>query len=330
MRLKLLMLLALLVTACRAPPPVLPVQKPQSVTLAVPLPEPPTPVQEVAQVTPTVAEPPSQVVDALLVALAAEDTPAVAGLLADDVAVTLANGVACAGAQPCAQAMTLALAASKLQILRRLHPTPTIDVLQGLAQVADRRVPFVAVLVTAHDRVAEVRLYGNSLPWRYVLDAPKSPLGPPTDEPVEQVTAPPAFETGRFAAAFDPAVLAKDATASGLVADDLQYHDTTAGTETTTAVANQAAVRAFQQAFDVEDSHLIAQHAAGEWLVLEREVKLRQRAPVVPVPPSEEPLRVRTVEFLLIQQGKVVTVWGYSDPVAFLPAVEQAPIPALH
>ncbi len=329
MRKELLVVFALLVTACRQPPPV-PVEKLQPIVHAVPLPQPVTPVAVAAPVTPTQVEAPSPVVDLLLAALAAEDTPTLAGLLAADVTVTLSNGDMCTGAQSCALAATQVLTATKLQILRRVHPSPTVDVVQGLAQVADRRVPFVAVLVTLHDRVAQVRLYGNSMPWRYLLDPPKTPLGPPTAEPVDDVRVPAAFDVPRFVAAFDPAVLAKDATAAGLVAEDLLYHDTTAGTETTTAVANQAAIRAFAQAFDVQDTQLLGQHAAGQWLVLERDVTLRQRAPVVPVPPSDELLHLRTLEFLLIQQGKIAVVWGYADPVSFLPAVEQPPIPALH
>ncbi len=325
---RLLLLLAL--AGCRTPPPTfVPVPKPPEMPLA-PLPEPVTAVIAPQTVTPVVASAAKPVVAPLLAALAAEDTPAVAALLADDVSVTLANGDACVGAQACGQAIARALVGTKLQVLRRLQPSAEVAVVQGLVEIAQRRVPFALVLRLADGRVAQARVYGATAPWRFTLDAPKTPLPPATSEPVDVVTAPPRFDAGPLAAAFDPATLARDATAAGLVAEQLTYHDTTSQRETTTAQANQAAIRAFAQAFAVESSALIGQHAAGDWLVLEREVVLQQRAPVVPVPPSAEALHVRTLEFLLVQNRTITEVWGYCDPVAFAPAVEQPAIPALH
>ncbi len=329
MRHVFLMLLALAV-ACRTPPPRFePVPKPPEMPLA-PLPEPVSPVAAPQPATPTAVLPEPPVVEPLFVALAAHDSPTVASLLAPEVTVTLANGDTCAGAQACADAIAGALADTKLQRLRQLHVGPGVEIVQGLAEVAQRRVPFAAVFELRAGRIAAVRVYGTTAPWRFVLDAPKIPLAPATSEPIDVVTAVPTFDVARLAAAFDPALLARDATAAGLVAENLAYRDTTAGAETLTAVANQAAIRAFQQAFAVQDNQLIGQYAAGDWLVLERDVTVRQRTPVVPVPLNEEVLRVRSLEFLLVQQGKIAEVWGYSDPVALLPAVEQLPIPPLH
>ncbi len=323
---RVLMLFLVAAVACRTPPP----PPPQVPPVVAPLPPPVLPVVEPLAQTPTTAEAPSRVDEALLVALAAHDTPTLATLLADDVSVTLANGEACTGTQACAQAIAGALAETKWRIVRRLQPAPNVAILQGLVELGPRRIPFAAVAVMAGGRIVQVRAYANTLPWRYALDAPKAQLPVAATEPVDNVAEPATFAAPTLAAAFDPALLATDATAAGQVALDMTYRDATAGTETKTALANQAAIRAFQDVFEVVATQAIGQFAAGDWLVLEREVTLRQRAPVVPLPPIDELLHVRTLEVLRVEHGKITQVWGYSDPLAFLPAVEQPPIPNLH
>ncbi len=323
---RLLMLFLLATVACRTPPPA----PPQAPPVVAPVPAPVLPVVEPLAQTPTTAEAPAHVDEALLVALAAHDTPTLATLLADDVSITLANGDACSGTQACAQAIAGALVETKWRILRRLQPAPTVAILQGLVEFGPRRIPFAAVAVMAGGRIVQVRVYASTLPWRYALEAPKVPLPAMATEAVENIAEPATFAAPPLAAAFDPALLAMDATAAGQVALDVTYRDTTAGTETKTALANQAAIRAFQQVFAIVDSQAIGQFAAGDWLVLEREVTLRQRAPVVPLPPIDELLRIRTLEILRVEHGKIAQVWGYSDPLAFLPAIEQPPIPNLH
>lgn len=325
---KNLLLLIVAVAACKNPPPVPP---PSPTTFAPPvmaLPEPVSPIAAPAAATPTAA-PASTAPDKLLLALADHATPTVAALLADDVSVTLATGETCVGREPCLRALA-GLGETKLQLLRRLQPAPDLAVLQGLAEVAGRRVPFAAVVVTRGAVVQGIRVYAATQAWRFVLDPPSAPLPPATAEAVEEVDGPPAFDVQQFATACDPVLLAQDATAAGRIATELSYRDTTAGTETMTAAANQAAIRAFQAAFAVENAELLAAHGAGDWLVVERVTSLRQRAPVVPVAPREELLHARTLEFALVQQGQIVQVWGYADPVAFAAAVEQPAIPPIH
>ena len=337
--------LALLATACRTPPPVVapaPLPAAPSIAPVVAPAQPPSPATA-STAAPLEQEPRN--IDEFLAFLAEDDTSAAASWLADDATVTLANGDACSGALACRQALVQAMErlrpgeAPSLVIVREIAVSADLTLLQGLVDVQGReggavsRVPFAAVLVMPPDgQATQARVYANSAPWRYLEPAPKTPqppLPPLTLPTRDDVAGPAHFDPAQFASALDPALLANDATASGLLADNVVYHDLTSGAETTTALANQAAIRAFQAAFAVLESRVIAQHAAGDWLVIERETTLQQRAPVVPVPPTEEPLHVRTIEFAQIDNHKIIEIWGYSDPVAFLPAIAVAPIPVL-
>ncbi len=325
-----LFLLLVLTAACRAPAPSIadnPDVGPGSPPVpAVAVPVPATEAQLPAAVTSAEAS----VVEPLLVALAKDDTTTLVSHLADDVSVTLANDDACTGRAACAVALGKALEGVKVQVIRHLHVSARTDVIIGLALVASRRVPVAAVLVSAGGKIQTVRVYGDTTAWRYILPPPKTPPAPLAHEPVDSVASPSTADGAALAAAFDPQALAKDALGHGRVAPALIYHDLARATETHGALENQAAIRAFLAAFDVKESQLLAHHAAGDWLVLEREVTVVQRAPVVPVPPTEDLLRLRTLEVLLLAEGKISEVWGYSDPVALVPAVEQLPIPPIH
>ena len=328
MRIALFLLMLVACLGCRTPPPsFVPVPKPPEMPEA-PLPEPITPVLTPQSVTPAVAEVPSPV-EPLLVALAAQNTATMAQYLADDVSMTLAAGDACVGAPVCLEALGKALVGTDVQVLKRIAAQPDVDVVLGLVLVAQQRVPFAMMLLSQNGRVVTIRVYGNTAPWRFVPAPPKTPALPLTHEPVELVRGVPAFAAEAFAQTFDPVSLAKDATGGGQIAEQLLYHDTAGGTETHTALANQAGIRAFQVVFEVHESHLVGAYAAGEWLVVERDAALVQRAPVVPVPPTNEFLRARTLEVLWVQGKQIVQAWGYADPVAFLPAVEQPAIPAI-
>lgn len=324
-RLGFLSLLGL--SACRpTPPPVAPAQPTVAPVVAV-VPEAPTAVVAPEPPTPVAAPSP---LEPLITALATGATPTMAALLGEDVTLTLATGEACVGKPACEKALAQALSDAKVQVLRRLRTGANTDVLVGLVLVANRRVPFAAAVTSADGHIVQVRLYGDTSAWRFVLPPPKTPAPPLTDEPIDAVTVPPTFNIAEMAGAFDPDTLAKDATGGDHIAAAFVYRDTASGAETNTALANQAAIRAFRAAFDVQESEVLARHGAGDWLVIERAVTLQQRAPVVPVPPTLELMRAATLEVLLIQDQKIVQAWGYTDPVAFLPAVEQSPIPPLH
>ena len=325
--------------ACTVPPPPVPALPAAPAPAAVasppvpaaPAASEPTPVGPGSSPnSPAPAPPVPDPVADLITALAQQATATVAAALSADVTVALAGGETCTGRTTCAAALTEVLAGATVHLVRRLVSAPGTEVLQGFVVVEGRRVPFAAIVrLLPSAEVAELRVYGNSLAWRYWLPPPPDPAPPPQQRP-ERIDTAPTFAPAPFVAAFEPVRLAADATAGGLVAAGLQYHDTASGRETATAGGNRLEMTAFLQAFRLVSTHLVAEHAAGTWLVLERELQLEQRLPLVPLPPVREVLALRTLEILLIQNGQIVQVWGYSDPQLFWPVVAVAPILPLH
>lgn len=292
------------------------------------LPQPPTPVQ---------AAPPQPVdrLTPLLLALADHATPTIAQLLAEEVTLQTATGEACHQPQTCAQVLTLALAGAQVGVLRRMQVGERHEVVQGEVLIQEQLVPFSAVLERAETgQVAEIRLYASTLAWHYVLHNPHPVLELPT-RPTETLNEPSSLGLQAYVDALTPQKLAEDPTAAGLIAADLRYHDAADGRFTVGAEANSQAIQTFLQHFtvtQVESRPPVARlNAAGDtWLVVERELTVQQQAPVVPLPPTREDLHLRTLEWVRVHEGKVAEIWGYSDPLALLQAVDLPRTPTLH
>ena len=315
----------LVLAACRKETPVpapLTSASPADVSNATPPPVAPTPETADEPARPTPGE-------LLLVALANHATAEAAALLAPEVTLTTATDDACHQAGPCAEVLALVTHETLLQVDRVIQAGTTL-VVQASVRVHGQAVGAVLLVETDKGLVTTVRHVGSTLPWRFLPRTPPAPLPEPTPPATDVVRGPadPAAQTR--AAALAPVDLAEDPTAHGLVEPDVRWHDMATGKTTVGAEDNRQALRAFLQHFTVVQADVVRVLSAGTWLVVERTLTLELRAPVVPVPPTSEPLRVRMVDVVRLADGKVAEVWAYSDPFAFLPAVELPTIPTLH
>lgn len=314
-------LLLLALAACAKDPPPTPLPTPTPVA-ALPAPAPPLP--------PPSQPPPPTPGELLLVALANHATADVLPLLATNATLTTAHDDTCVGAGPCAELLALVLDGTRLQVERLVHAGDRL-VVQGSARKDGSLLPFAAVVSQDAGRVTLARYYGSTVPWRFVPRSPALPLAaPPTPAAADVVRGEPLTDAAKFADALAPANLAEDPTAHGLVAADVRWHDAATGKTTVGAEDNRQALRAFLQHFGLLTSEVVAVHSAGPWVVVERLLVVALEAPVVPVPPTLEVLRVRTLEIARVADGKVAEVWAYSDPVAFVAAVEMPAVATLH